>query len=219
MEKILLNQGEEIMDLLLKYFSNLNNQQLNQLKKLYPLYLEWNDKINIISRNDIHHLYERHVLHSLSIAKIMSFNSGAKILDVGTGGGFPGIPLAILFPDVKFHLIDSIGKKIKVVNAIIEELELKNASADHMRVQDVKQKFDFIVSRAVTNLPNFVNITRKALITTKADTSSGILYLKGGDFMNELDEIKLDYKIYALSEVFEELFFETKKLVHIYNKS
>ncbi len=207
------------MDVLLKYFTNLSINQVDQFKRLHPVYLEWNDKINVISRNDVQYLYERHVLHSLSIAKFYNFKPGTTILDVGTGGGFPGVPLAILFPEVNFQLIDSIGKKIKVVNAVAEELELKNIKASHMRVQDVKDKFDFVVSRAVTNLPDFVNMTSKVLLKRMADkTDNGILYLKGGDFINELDQLQLDYKIYELFEVFKESFFETKKLVHIYNK-
>lgn len=205
------------MKVLLKYFDNLDVKQIGQFKMLQELYGEWNDKINVISRNDIQHLYERHVLHSLSIAKIISFLPETSVLDVGTGGGFPGIPLAILFPEVQFQLIDSIGKKIKVVNAITKELGLLNVSARHKRVQDVNEKYDFVVSRAVTNLPDFVNITKGVLKKPKASKMNpGILYLKGGDFSEELIEIKMPYKIYELSGVFEEKFFETKKLVHIY---
>ncbi len=207
------------MEILLKYFTDLTDLQLERFHKLGILYHDWNEKINVISRKDIQHLYERHILHSLAIGKFINFTSGTSILDVGTGGGLPGIPLAILFPHVNFHLIDSIGKKIKIVNNICEELDLLNISAEHRRVQDIDKKFDFIVSRAVTNLPDFVKMSGKILKKNKAgDKKNGILYLKGGDFVGELKKVKLNYKVYELSDIFEESFFETKKLVHIYIK-
>lgn len=206
------------MEILLKYFDDLDSQRLSQFKMLEPLYIEWNEKINVISRKDIHFLYERHILHSLAIAKVVRFKPQTSILDVGTGGGFPGIPLAIMFPQVKFHLIDSIGKKIKVVNAVIEALGLPNVTANHMRVQDVKTKFDFVVSRAVTNLPDFVSITQN-LINPKGFNmlNNGILYLKGGEFNDELKLLKAQLTTFNLSDYFKEEFFETKKLVHIYH--
>ncbi|MBU1013215.1 MAG: 16S rRNA (guanine(527)-N(7))-methyltransferase RsmG [Bacteroidetes bacterium] len=205
------------MEILLKYFDDLDSQRLSQFKMLEPLYIEWNEKINVISRKDIQFLYERHILHSLTIAKLVRFKPQTSILDVGTGGGFPGIPLAIMFPQVKFHLIDSVGKKIKVVNAVVEALGLPNVTANHMRVQDVKTKFDFVVSRAVTNLPDFVNITQN-LISPKGFNmlNNGILYLKGGEFNDELKLLKAQLTTFNLSDYFNEEFFETKKLVHIY---
>ena len=206
------------MEILLKYFDDLDSQRLSQFKLLESLYIEWNDKINVISRNDIPFLYERHVLHSLAIAKIVRFEPQTLILDVGTGGGFPGIPLAIMFPQVKFHLIDSIGKKIKVVNAVIEAVGLKNVTAIHMRVQDIKTKFDFVVSRAVTNLPDFVKITQNVIQPKGFNMlKNGILYLKGGEFMDELKTLKTESRTFNLSDYFNEEFFETKKLVHIYH--
>jgi len=206
------------MEILLKYFDDIDSQKLSQFRLLEPLYIEWNEKINVISRKDIQFLYERHILHSLAIAKIVRFEPQTLILDVGTGGGFPGIPLAIMFPQVKFHLIDSVGKKIKVVNAVIEALGLKNVTANHMRVQDVKTKFDFVVSRAVTNLPDFVNITQNVIYPKGFNMlNNGILYLKGGEFIDELQLLKAQLKIFNLSDYFKEEFFETKKLVHIYH--
>jgi len=206
------------MEILLKYFDDIDSQKLSQFRLLEPLYIEWNEKINVISRKDIQFLYERHILHSLAIAKIVRFEPQTLILDVGTGGGFPGIPLAIMFPQVKFHLIDSVGKKIKVVNAVIEALGLKNVTANHMRVQDVKTKFDFVVSRAVTNLPDFVNITQNVIHPKGFNMlNNGILYLKGGEFIDELQLLKAQLKIFNLSDYFKEEFFETKKLVHIYH--
>jgi len=207
------------MEILLKYFDDIDSQRLIQFKLLEPLYIEWNEKINVISRKDIQFLYERHILHSLAIAKIVRFEPQTLILDVGTGGGFPGIPLAIMFPQVKFHLIDSIGKKIKVVNAVVEALGLKNVTANHVRVQEIKTKFDFVVSRAVTNLPEFVNITQN-LINPKGFNmlNNGILYLKGGEFNDELKLLKAQLTTFNISDYFNEEFFETKKLVHIYHR-
>lgn len=199
------------------YFPDLDDIQKDRFAKLGDLYKDWNDKINVISRKDIDQLYERHILHSLAIAKIIKFKKGTTVLDVGTGGGFPGIPLAILFPKAEFHLIDSIGKKIKVVEAVAEALGLENLEASHTRVQEVKHSYDFIVSRAVTNLPDFL-IWCKNKIDKKSfnKIKNGIIYLKGGDFEDELKLIKKKYIITALSDYFLEEYFETKKIVHIY---
>jgi len=205
------------MEAILKYFPDLKKKQINQLSQLGSLYEHWNEQINVISRKDIHLLYERHILHSLAIARLISFNAGTKVLDVGTGGGFPGIPLAILFPEVQFTLIDSIGKKIKVVNAVANELGLTNVQGIHTRVQDLNEKFDFIVSRAVTNLPDFLKwINGKTKSKSSNSLINGLLYLKGGDFEEELLQIKKYYQVYPLSDWFEEEFFETKKLVYVY---
>ena len=203
------------MEYILKYFTNLTATQIEQFEKLEALYTEWNAQINVISRKDIDELYVRHVLHALAIAKVQSFVPKSKILDVGTGGGFPGIPLAILFPEVKFTLVDAIGKKIKVVNAVAESIGLKNVSAHHLRAEKVKGEFDFIVSRAVTNMPDFVKWVRKKVAKNQQhELKNGILYLKGGDLTEELKEFP-KATLYAISDFFEEEFFETKKVVHL----
>lgn len=204
------------MELLLKYFPNLTSTQKNQFQELGNLYQEWNEKINLISRKDMEHLFERHILHSLSIGKVIQFKPQTSILDVGTGGGFPGIPLSILFPDSKFHLIDSIGKKILVVNDIAERLQLKNVKAEQIRAEQVQDQYDFVVSRAVTRLKPFMEwIQGKFLRGGFNDLNNGILYLKGGDLEEELAEVKKPMKIYNLSDFFEEEFFETKKVVYV----
>ncbi|MEN8185779.1 MAG: 16S rRNA (guanine(527)-N(7))-methyltransferase RsmG [Bacteroidota bacterium] len=203
------------MDILLKYFENLTARQKEQLSKLEDLYKIWNAQINVISRKDIDELYLRHVIHSLGIAKVQSFKPGSKILDVGTGGGFPGIPLAIMFPETDFYLVDSIGKKIKVVQAVAEELGLENVRAEHGRAEKVKGEFDFIVSRAVTNMNDFVKWTRKKIEKKQNhELKNGILYLKGGDLTEELQNFP-KAKIYNLSDYFSEDFYETKKVVHL----
>ncbi|MFC2127165.1 16S rRNA (guanine(527)-N(7))-methyltransferase RsmG [Bacteroidota bacterium] len=203
------------MEILKKYYPNLSELQISQFSKLENLYKEWNSKINVISRKDIDELYLRHVLHSLGIAKVQEFKAGAKVLDVGTGGGFPGVPLAILFPETNFHLVDSIGKKIKVVQGVTETLGLKNLKASHMRAEEVKGEFDFIVSRAVTNMPDFVKWVRKKVAKKQNhDLRNGILYLKGGDLTEELS-VFTSTTLYDLSDYFEEDFFETKKVVHL----
>lgn len=203
------------MDIIRKYFPDLTKSQYVKFEALKDVYTNWNAQINVISRKDIDDLYVKHVLHSLGIAKIQTFNSGAKILDIGTGGGFPGIPLAILFPEVEFYLVDSIGKKIKVVNEVANALQLTNVKAAYMRAEKVNDKFDFIVSRAVTNMDNFVKWTYKKIAKKQNHfLKNGILYLKGGDLKQELQNFP-NATIYNLIEYFNEDFFETKKVVHI----
>lgn len=206
------------MDIFTKYFPELDGQKLEQLNKLEGVYRSWNEKINVISRKDIDHINERHILHSLSIAKIIDFAPGTIVLDVGTGGGFPGIPLAILFPETQFLLIDSIGKKIKVVEAVADSLKLENVEARQARGEKLKEEFDFITSRAVTNLPRFFQWT-KAKIDRENQFNSipnGIIYLKGGEFEDELKQINWKKDIQPIDQLFEEPFFETKKIVHLY---
>ena len=203
------------MDEILKYFPDLTDIQKEQFVKLDFLYHDWNEKINVISRKDIDALYTKHILHSLGIAKIINFEPGTYILDVGTGGGFPGIPLAILFPDTRFYLIDIIAKKIKVVQAVAEGLDLKNVKAEQLRAENVKGDFDFIVSRAVTNMPDFVSwVKTKIKKNNKHELKNGILYLKGGDLTEELKDFPKATE-YNLSDFFEDEFFETKKVVHV----
>ncbi len=204
------------MKLILKYFPDITDEQKRQFEMLEPLYKEWNEQINVVSRKDIDELYTRHVLHSLAIAKIVDFKDGSKILDVGTGGGFPGIPLAILFPKTHFFLVDSIGKKIKVVNEISKAIGLKNIEAEHKRAEEVKFKYDFIVSRAVTNLPKFNNwIKGKFNLNSRHKIKNGLLYLKGGDLTEELKEAGRKHQLYDIPDFFEEDFFETKKIVYL----
>ena len=203
------------MKLIQKYFKDLNEEQLEQLNKLELLYKDWNSKINVISRKDIDELYLRHVLHSLSIAKLISFKNNTTLLDIGTGGGFPGIPLAILFPNCNFHLVDSIQKKINVVNIVVKELELKNVKTSCCRAELVKDKYDFVISRAVTNMKDFVswikyNVNKKSF----NDLKNGVLYLKGGDLKEELISFK-NVKTYELSDFFKEDFFNEKKVVYL----
>ena len=203
------------MEEILKYLPNLTDIQKQQFQKLEELYQDWNAKINVISRKDIDELYTKHVLHSLAIAKIQKFEPGTYVLDVGTGGGFPGIPLAILFPETRFYLIDVILKKIKVVQAVAEALELKNAKAEQIRAENVKGDLDFIVSRAVTNMPDFVSwIKDKIKKQNKHELKNGILYLKGGDLTEELKDFPKATE-YNISEFFDNEFFETKKVVHL----
>ncbi|WP_026837755.1 16S rRNA (guanine(527)-N(7))-methyltransferase RsmG [Gillisia sp. JM1] len=203
------------MDLIKKYFPDLTPHQLDQFQAMQALYKDWNLKINVVSRKDIEELYLRHVLHSLGIAKVQKFNPGAKILDVGTGGGFPGIPLAILFPESQFHLVDSIGKKIKVVDEVVEGLQLKNVKTTNSRVEEIEGEYDFIISRAVAVMPSFVSwVKGKTAKNSNHDLKNGILYLKGGDLSEELKTYKTA-SIYDLTDYFEEEFFETKKVVHL----
>jgi len=203
------------MEIIQKYFDNLTEKQLAQFSKLQELYQDWNLKINVVSRKDIDELYLRHVLHSLGIAKIIQFKPGSSVMDVGTGGGFPGIPLAILFPETQFHLVDSIGKKIKVVNEVVAGLGLENVKTTHGRVEDVNETYDFIVSRAVAHMETFVR-WNKGKIAKKQNHNvrNGILYLKGGDLTEEL-KLYTSVTIYDLPDYFDEDFFETKKVVHL----
>jgi 16S rRNA (guanine527-N7)-methyltransferase len=205
----------EFMEEILIQFPNLTDNQIQQFQKLQSLYEDWNAKINVISRKDIDELYSRHVLHSLGIAKVLEFKSGSKIMDVGTGGGFPAIPLAILFPEVNFYAIDIIAKKIKVVNEIIKALGLKNIKAEQKRAEIVTHDFDFIVSRAVTNMPDFVSWVKGKIKTkSKHELENGILYLKGGDLSEELKDFPKATE-YNLSNYLSDEFFETKKVVHL----
>lgn len=203
------------MNLILKYFPDLTEDQIHKFKQLESLYQDWNLKINVVSRKDIDELYLRHVLHSLGIAKVLQFKGGSKLLDVGTGGGFPGIPLAILFPECQFHLVDSIAKKLKVVDEVVEGLGLTNVKTTHSRVEDIDGKYDFIVSRAVAAMPTFVHwVKGKIAKTQNHDLKNGILYLKGGDLTEELKDYKTT-TIYNLTDYFSEDFYETKKVVHL----
>lgn len=203
------------MELILKYFTDLTADQISKFEKLESLYKDWNLKINVVSRKDIDELYLRHVLHSLAIAKVMRFKDGSKIMDVGTGGGFPGIPLAILHPECSFHLVDSIAKKLKVVNEVVEGLELTNVKTTHCRVEEIDDTYDFIVSRAVAAMPTFVHwIKGKIAKKQNHELKNGILYLKGGDLSEELKDYKTA-SIYDLNNFYTEDFFETKKVVHL----
>ncbi|WP_282123918.1 16S rRNA (guanine(527)-N(7))-methyltransferase RsmG [Algibacter mikhailovii] len=203
------------MELILKYFPDLTEDQIQKFKQLESLYQDWNLKINVVSRKDIDELFLRHVLHSLGIAKVMSFKAGSKILDVGTGGGFPGIPLAILFPECSFHLVDSIAKKLKVVDEVVEGLGITNVKTTHSRVEAIDDTFDFIVSRAVAAMPTFVHwVKGKIAKKQNHELKNGILYLKGGDLSDELKDYRTT-TIYNLSDYFSEDFYETKKVVHL----
>lgn len=203
------------MEEILKQFPNLSENQIQQFEKLYDLYQDWNAKINVISRKDIDELYTKHVLHSLAIAKVMEFVPESSVLDVGTGGGFPGIPLAILFPETNFYLIDVIAKKIKVVQAVADALELKNVRAEQKRAENVEENFDFIVSRAVTNMPDFHSwIKNKTKKENKHEFHNGILYLKGGDLSEELKDFPKNVQ-FPISDFFNDEFFETKKVVYL----
>ena len=202
------------VSLILKYFPEITDEQKQQFEKLEKLYTEWNEKINVISRKDMDGLYEKHILHSLGIAKVMPFADGTKVLDIGTGGGFPGIPLAILFPEVSFTLIDSIGKKIKVVEAVSEGLGLKNVTAVHGRAEKLKEKFHFVVSRAVTQMPEFLRWLKGKFEKEQFNEKhNGVLYLKGGDLAEELAGLRCE--IFQLKNYFQEEFFNTKKVVYL----
>ncbi|EHQ25171.1 16S rRNA (guanine(527)-N(7))-methyltransferase RsmG [Mucilaginibacter paludis] len=203
-------------DIITKYFPALTHLQQSQYARLLDLYIHWNNQINVISRKDIDLLFERHVLHSLGIAKVMPFLPGEQVLDVGTGGGFPGIPLAIMFPETEFHLVDSIGKKIKVVTEVAAALGLQNVKASHNRAEEIPGKFDFVVSRAVTQLKDFYPwVKDKFNKTSKNTLTNGILYLKGGDLGQEIKESALKVKQYHLKDYFDEEFFETKQVIYV----
>ncbi len=208
--------SQDSIALIQRYFPELTSTQQDQFAQLYPLYHHWNEQINVISRKDIDALYLKHVLHSLAIAKIISFKENTKILDVGTGGGFPGIPLAILFPEVHFVLVDSIAKKIKVVNEVSQSIELQNVEAYHQRAEKVKGQFDFVVSRAVTRMKPFLQwVNQKISPRSFNELDNGILYLKGGDLNAEMREIKRPYQELNIQNYFNEAFFETKKVVYV----
>ncbi len=205
------------MDLIKKYFAELNNEQLERFAFLDSLYREWNNAINVISRKDIDNLYLHHILHSLAIAKVIKFAPGTSVIDVGTGGGFPGIPLAIMFPETDFHLVDSIGKKIKVVNEVSKALDLKNVTATQSRIEEITFKYDFVLSRAVTALPEFTAMTKKNITKRSINPlHNGILYLKGGDVRDEISMTGAKHMVYPLSTYFKEPFFETKYLIHLW---
>lgn len=205
------------MEIILKYFPKLTEKQIKQFSDLYDLYFDWNSKINVISRKDIENLYEHHVLHSLAIAKVLTFRDNTSIMDVGTGGGFPAIPLAILFPECHFHLVDSIGKKIKVANSISDSIGLNNTTFQHARVEEVKTKFDFIVSRAVMPLADLVKLTRKNvdIKNQKNALPNGLICLKGGELQHEILPFRKESSLFDLSDFFEEEFFLTKKAVYV----
>lgn len=205
-----------MISIITKYFPNLTEKQIQQFSALQGLYEHWNSQINVISRKDIESLYEKHVLHSLGIAKVMAFKPKTRIMDVGCGGGFPGIPLAILFPECNFYLVDSIGKKIKVVNEISSAIGLNNLRAEHKRAEEVKEKFEFIISRAVTEFPAFYKwVQNKVSKEQFNNLPNGILYLKGGDLTEELKDFKNRVVLYDLKDHFKEEFFETKKVVYL----
>ncbi|MBR4160881.1 MAG: 16S rRNA (guanine(527)-N(7))-methyltransferase RsmG [Bacteroidaceae bacterium] len=204
------------MDIIKKYFNNLSDQQLQHFAALDSLYREWNAKINVISRKDIDNLYEHHILHSLGIAQLISFKPGSRVMDLGTGGGFPGIPLAIMFPEVKFHLVDSIGKKIRVCNEVIAALGLTNVTTEWARAENVKEKYDFVVSRAVMPLADLVKLVRKNIDKdSKNAMPNGLICLKGGELAHEVMPMKSHTLITDLSDYFDEEFFETKKVVYV----
>jgi len=205
------------MDLILKYFKELSEEQVARFSALYELYVDWNSKINVISRKDIENLYERHILHSLAIAKIINFRPETTVMDVGTGGGFPGIPLAIFFPEARFHLVDSIGKKIKVATEVANSIELENVTFRHCRVEEEKEKFDFVVSRAVMPLQELVRLSQKNIQQKNQKNSlpNGIICLKGGELEHEILPFKRRASLYNLKEFFKEEFFLTKKALYL----
>ena len=208
------------MELILKYFPDLTEEQKRQFAALYDLYTDWNSKINVISRKDIENLYEHHVLHSLGIAKVIRFKPGTKVMDLGTGGGFPGIPLAILFPEVQFHLVDSIGKKVRVATEIAGSIGLKNVTTRHARAEEEKQLFDFVVSRAVMPLTDLLKIIRKNISPKQQNAlPNGLICLKGGELERETMPVKNKTTMWNLKEFFGEEFFETKKVVYVANLS
>ena len=208
--------GENGVKLLLKYFPDLTEEQRKHVAALYELYIDWNSKINVISRKDIENLYEHHVLHSLGIARIIRFRAGSSVMDLGTGGGFPGIPLAILFPDTKFHLVDSIGKKVRVATEVANAIGLKNVTFRHARAEEEKQTFDFVVSRAVMPLADLIKIIRKNISPKQQNAlPNGLICLKGGELEHEAMPFKHKTSMHNLNEDFDEEFFQTKKVVYV----
>ncbi|MCF8303333.1 MAG: 16S rRNA (guanine(527)-N(7))-methyltransferase RsmG [Bacteroidales bacterium] len=206
------------LQLIHKYFPGLDAGKYEQFARLDELYRYWNERINVVSRKDIDNLYLHHVLHSLAIAKFFGFIKGTKLLDAGTGGGFPGIPLAIMFPECQFHLVDSIAKKLKVVDAVARDIGLENVSTSHSRMEKLKGRYDFVLGRAITELPKFIAFTRKLIKKQgENDLKNGIIYLKGGEVEKEIPAGITAYKIYELSSIFDEAFFDTKNLVYISN--
>ena len=204
------------MQIIQKYFTNLTELQVEQFAQLEALYNDWNAKINVISRKDIQNLYEHHVLHSLGIAKVVNFKDGTTIMDLGTGGGFPGIPLAILFPNVQFHLVDSIGKKIKVANEVANAIGLKNTKFSHARAEEIKEQYDFVVTRAVMPMVDLMKVARKNICKKQHNAvPNGIIALKGGELMGEIASMKNISTVWELSDFFEEDYFKTKKVVHV----
>ena len=209
-------ENTQNIDIILKYFPDITDIQKQQFQALYDLYTDWNSKINVISRKDITNLYEHHVLHSLGIAKFINFRPGTSIMDLGTGGGFPGVPLAIMFPDTQFHLVDSIGKKVRVATEISSAIGLKNVTTRHCRAEEEKQLFDFVVSRAVMPLTDLLKIIRKNIKKEQINSiPNGLICLKGGELSNEVMPVRHQTDIYSLSECFSEEFFETKKVVYV----
>lgn len=204
------------MEIILKYFPDLTEEQRKQFAALYDLYIDWNAKINVISRKDIENLYEHHVLHSLGIAKVIQFRPGTKVMDLGTGGGFPGIPLAILFPETKFHLVDSIGKKVRVASEVANSIGLKNVTFSHARAEEIKDMYDFVVSRAVMPLTDLMKIIRKNFSTHQQNAlPNGLICLKGGELEHETMPFRNKTTMWNLSDYFDEDFFETKKVVYV----
>jgi 16S rRNA (guanine527-N7)-methyltransferase len=204
------------MEQIRHYFPDLSEDQIQQFEALQPLYEDWNSKINVISRKDMEQFYTHHVLHSLAIAKVIRFSKGTKVLDLGTGGGFPGIPLAILFPDCKFHLVDSIGKKIKVVNEVSKAIGLKNIKASHKRAEQVRDSYDFVVTRAVARLQKLIEWSEDKIYPSVSNPMScGLLALKGGDLKEEIKETREQARVFEISDFFDDAFFETKKVVYV----
>ena len=204
------------MDIIQKYFNNLTEHQVEQFAQLEALYNDWNAKINVISRKDIQNLYEHHVLHSLGIAKVVNFKDGTTVMDLGTGGGFPGIPLAILFPNVQFHLVDSIGKKVKVANEVATAIGLKNVKFSHARAEEIKEQYDFVVTRAVMPMVDLMKVARKNIKKEQHNAvPNGIIALKGGELAGEIASMKNICTVWELSDFFEEEYFKTKKVVHV----
>lgn len=204
------------MDIIQKYFNNLTEHQVEQFAQLEALYNDWNAKINVISRKDIQNLYEHHVLHSLGIAKVVNFKDGTTVMDLGTGGGFPGIPLAILFPNVQFHLVDSIGKKVRVANEVATAIGLKNVKFSHARAEEIKEQYDFVVTRAVMPMVDLMKVARKNIRKEQHNAvPNGILALKGGELNSEIASMRNIATVWELSDFFEEEYFKTKKVVHV----